>query len=236
MPSDAVLVEPGAPGADHDLGQHEWLAVLPAADREQGRPALAGRDHPIRHDGRQRPHDGVEHAIAHDAPRRAGRGMLRVQDRAARRDRPARAACSLRSSGSRRRSCSGWRNRSTSCTMAIGQFTAAATCGEVPVKSTVMSSPATLTSTAMRSGCGSSPMPSMQVLEAVGPVRDVGDDAAHQPLGLVLQRLEVAAQRRRAVARQELAIAALARRAGRELRAARRRSAAPATVCSWRGS
>ena len=86
MPSMPSSVGARAPGADHHFGENERLAVLPPADREQRRAALAAGDDVLRHDLRQRTHDGVEHAVAHHAARRARRRMLGIEDRSARHD------------------------------------------------------------------------------------------------------------------------------------------------------
>ncbi len=88
---DAVERGARAPGADHDLGQDERLAVMGAADRQERRPAFAPGDHPRRRRLGKGPHDGVEHAIADDAARGAGGGIYRIDDGARRRvdgDRP----------------------------------------------------------------------------------------------------------------------------------------------------
>ena len=60
----AVLARPCAPGADDHLGHHERPAVLVAAERDQRRPALAGRDHPVRRHLRERTHDRVVDPVA----------------------------------------------------------------------------------------------------------------------------------------------------------------------------
>ena len=82
-------------------------------------------------------------------------------------------------------------------TIAIGQLIAAGTCAEVPVKSIVMPSPSTidLDGDAQRLRIIADAVD--PVLERVAAVRDVGDHVAHQPLGLILHRIEIAAQVRR---------------------------------------
>src|SRR6185436_3828283 len=92
-----------------------------------------------------RTHDGIEHAVTHDTARRARGGVLRIENRAARDDQLHRPHVPFAVRD-----------------LAVGQFTAAATCADVPVKSIVMLSPSTTTSTAMRNGSGWSPTPSIQ--------------------------------------------------------------------------
>ena len=53
--------------------------------------------------------------------------------------------------------------------MAIGQLIAPCTCAEVPVKSTSISSPRTLTHTTILSGSGDSPKPSIQSVKRYSP-------------------------------------------------------------------
>ena len=79
-PLDTVARGAGAPISDHDLGQSERRAVVIAADGEQGRAALAGGDHLVGDDLRQRPHNGVEDAVAHDTAGRTGGRQKRVED------------------------------------------------------------------------------------------------------------------------------------------------------------
>src|SRR6185295_18590501 len=79
---DAVLRGPRAPGAYHDLGQHEGLLALTAADREQGRATLAGGDHALRHCLGERAHDSIKDTIADHATRGAGCREARIDNAA----------------------------------------------------------------------------------------------------------------------------------------------------------
>ena len=57
------------------------------------------------------------------------------------------------------------------------------------------------------------------VLERVAAVRNFGDHIAHHPLGLILQRIEIAAQIGGTILCEQLPITALTDRTGRKLRA-----------------
>ena len=67
-----------APRPDHHLGEDERPVPAPAADGEQRRTALAAAITRVGHDLGERPHDRVEHAVAHHAARRARGGKPRV--------------------------------------------------------------------------------------------------------------------------------------------------------------
>ncbi len=67
MPSDAIELRTRAPGAHHDLGQHERPAFVLAANGKQRGTALATGNDPLRRDARERTHDRVEHAVTHHA-------------------------------------------------------------------------------------------------------------------------------------------------------------------------
>ena len=58
--------------------------LVVAAERDQRRPALAGGDHPVGHERRERAHDRVVDAVADHAAGAAGRRQHRVDDRAGR--------------------------------------------------------------------------------------------------------------------------------------------------------
>ena len=84
-PSRPSRLDARAPAADEHLGRAERPAVLVvAAPGDQRRAALAGRDHAVGHDRRERAHDRVVDAVADHAARAARGRQHRVDDRAAR--------------------------------------------------------------------------------------------------------------------------------------------------------
>ena len=80
---EAVEARARAPAADEHLGGAERPAILVVASPgNQRRPALAGRDHPVGHDRRERAHDRVVDAVADHAAGAARGRQHRIDDRA----------------------------------------------------------------------------------------------------------------------------------------------------------
>ncbi len=93
---EAVACRPRPPRADEHLGRPERPPLLVVATPgDQRRPALAGREHAIGHERRERAHDRVVDAVADHAARAAGGGQHGVDDGAGRRVDPDRRHVAL---------------------------------------------------------------------------------------------------------------------------------------------